>query len=308
LTEATTDIACPQCGYDLRAIDSDRCPECGHAIDRAGLAQSRIPWTFRRPGGIGRWRAYWRTVALATWRGKQLAAEIDRPVEPRDARRFATVTALIASVPFALFFIATVIESGGTNFINPLAGIPGPSKRGGSGEELLPPMPDLNVPYAAGLTRWPVVPIAIVLFAWLATRAPRLWFRWGAPAATPQRRDRAEALSYYTCAPLVLAIPSILCILGGLGLMYLHPGSTGNEWDVITAIVVGSSLIVIAIIIWWFNVLRLLRRTVGAPMPRVLWTAVALPLSWYACGAIAFLAFPWVAGLLWLMIESVFLL
>ena len=42
---------CPDCGYDLRGISSDRCPECGHAVDPTSLAISIIPWTHRRSLG-----------------------------------------------------------------------------------------------------------------------------------------------------------------------------------------------------------------------------------------------------------------
>src|SRR4051812_12709994 len=45
---AQLDLHCPQCGYNLRGIDSDVCPECGLAIDRVAFAQSQLPWSHRR--------------------------------------------------------------------------------------------------------------------------------------------------------------------------------------------------------------------------------------------------------------------
>src|SRR5688500_6888706 len=83
------DLFCPGCGYDLRAIDSGRCPECGLPVDRtAGV--SRIPWAHRRR--IGWARAYSRTVWLATFRTRKLAAEVERPVDYRAAQQFRLVT------------------------------------------------------------------------------------------------------------------------------------------------------------------------------------------------------------------------
>ena len=304
MSDSLQDILCPECGYDLRAIDSDRCPECGHAVDRTALAKSRIPWTFRG-GTIGRWRAYWRTVWLGAWRIGRLAEEVTRPVDPRDASRFATVTALAAALPFALLLLITIVTEGGSGFLNPLSG-PQPGGSSGRAESLIPPAADLMVPYAAGMTRWPVLPAAMVLFAWLCTPAPRLWFRWGSRGVPPQRRERAEALSYYSAAPLVFVLVSFALFLSGILLMELGVGrSGGDEWLEIATIGGGTLLLFACFVLWWINALRLFKRTTGASAPRVVWTALALPLTWYACGLAAFAAFPWLAGYLWLMVESV---
>ena len=92
-------LVCPECGYDLRAIESGRCPECGLEIDRAAMSVSRLPWAHRRK--IGRIRAYWRTNRLAIVRRRRLAEEINRPVSFSDARRFLLVTATLAWIPAA---------------------------------------------------------------------------------------------------------------------------------------------------------------------------------------------------------------
>src|SRR5690349_14795558 len=72
------EIFCPECGYDLRSIDSARCPECGTQWDRTQLARSRLPWAARAT--IGRGRAYARTVWLAIVRPRRVADEVARPV------------------------------------------------------------------------------------------------------------------------------------------------------------------------------------------------------------------------------------
>ena len=90
-------LYCPQCGYDLRGIgDTRRCPECGLVIDWDELADSRIPWVHRRH--IGRVRAYWRTLWLATVHTKSLSRETFRPVSYADAQRFRFVTSVIAAI------------------------------------------------------------------------------------------------------------------------------------------------------------------------------------------------------------------
>ncbi len=35
---------CPQCGYDLRAIPEERCPECGFRYDREGILAMNRDW------------------------------------------------------------------------------------------------------------------------------------------------------------------------------------------------------------------------------------------------------------------------
>src|SRR4051812_46128223 len=106
-TEAADDaLYCPACGYDLRGIASDRCPECGATIHRASLRESSLPWARRQQ--VGAWRAYRRTVWTATWRVRRVADGVARPVDARDARHFATLTGLIAGVPPALGMILLI--------------------------------------------------------------------------------------------------------------------------------------------------------------------------------------------------------
>src|SRR3954451_13793021 len=83
--EATQlDLHCPQCGYNLRGIDSDMCPECGLAVDRAAFAESQLPWSHRKR--IGYVRGYLRTLAMGMLDSRKLAMEVARPVSFRDAQ------------------------------------------------------------------------------------------------------------------------------------------------------------------------------------------------------------------------------
>src|SRR2546429_4558238 len=111
-TDNSTDLICPECGYDLRAIDSGRCPECGTPFDRATATRSTIPWANRQT--IGRVRGYWRTVWLATARARELSVEVTRPVSWREAQRFRLITVCLASITPNAMYIAAVQFAGGT--------------------------------------------------------------------------------------------------------------------------------------------------------------------------------------------------
>ena len=74
-------LTCPLCGYDLRGLPEDRCPECGHAFDPASLRDARRSspaWSFEHAtshrvrafvGTFGRsltpWR-FWRELSPAS--------------------------------------------------------------------------------------------------------------------------------------------------------------------------------------------------------------------------------------------------
>ncbi len=84
------DVFCPKCIYNLRGIESDRCPECGYSLAFLKIAESQIPWVHREQ--IGRFRAYWQTVWWATFRRLKFGEELARPMSVPDARRFHCVT------------------------------------------------------------------------------------------------------------------------------------------------------------------------------------------------------------------------
>ena len=91
------DLFCPACGYNLRGLTDDRCPECGNTFDRATLHVSRIPWVHRNQ--LGRFRAYWQTVWLVITRPRQFRDEVLHPVSYRDAQQFRWITILHAYLP-----------------------------------------------------------------------------------------------------------------------------------------------------------------------------------------------------------------
>ncbi|MGF1634927.1 MAG: hypothetical protein ACFCVE_13825 [Phycisphaerae bacterium] len=94
------EFVCLHCGYDLRGITSDRCPECGLAFDRAAGAQPRIPWEHRIR--LGRVRAFAATALAVLRRPGRLGVEVTRPVDYRGARYFHLICVAVATLAVTL--------------------------------------------------------------------------------------------------------------------------------------------------------------------------------------------------------------
>ena len=292
---------CPACGYDLRGIDSDRCPECGLEIDRAAV--SRIPWVNRAK--IGRARAYCRTAWMATARTAALAAEVQRPVDLRDGQTFRRITVLIAWLPLAALTAwagATVPSNNGfVPVVNGhISGVVFNAINGADGVPL-----GLIVPYTVGLATPGVLPAAVLLALVLITGAPSYFFH---PRRLPvERQNRAVAASYFACAPLaLLPIPTAAV---ALSLLY-HGGALAEKGqlspygvDLVLGIIIGiGPLLILAALA--FATLRLLRKTTLNPLGRQVASAVAILLLWAASVAMPLVGLPWVVGFVRLMVAS----
>jgi hypothetical protein len=297
LTESA-DLICPSCGYDLRSIPSERCPECGAPIDRTAMAISRIPWAHRK--ALGMVRAYWRTLILATFRIHKLGEEMNRPVDLHDASRFRWITVGIASVlPIALFVVAVCVNRG-TGFLDLLAS-PSPY-----GTITIPRQPDLMLPFIVGITRLIVLPLSAIGWLAMVSGLAGYWFH---PRAWPQwRRDRALALSWYACAPLVWL--SISVAIWASGTMAAAAQSSGllNQPSLKNLITLASAAGVFltgaVALLSWLNLLRLLGFTLRPIMPRTVSMAIGWPVACCLSALVAFGIFPWIAGYIWLVIDS----
>lgn len=293
------DLFCPECGYALRGIEGiARCPECGFPIDRADIARSQIPWAHRRH--VGRFRAYWRTLWLATLRPRRLAAEASRRVDYPAAQRFRLVTTVLAAAPFVAGVItAFVIAHGAGAFavLSP-AVIPAWALSGRPA-----PWLDLFIPWESGLTFLPVPPLAILLLFLLLTGVHTYWFH---PRRLPVvRQNRAVALAYYGGAPLALVvIPALLCV--AVAVMHATQLNDNNQaWAVVRVTEIATILAAFAVVaLTWRSVMTLLSRTTQPGLGRLLLAGALIPLTWVLCAALALFAFPWVIGYVRLVITS----
>jgi hypothetical protein len=216
-----------------------------------------------------------------------------RPIDARDGRNFATRVAWIVALPAMVIVLGVMAREGGTNIFNPFRQQPGMTT---TWTGLTRSATDLLLPYAAGVTLWPVMPLAMALTAWLITRAPAICFSFGdreAQAAEPRRR--AEALSYYTIAPLVFLPVAALC--------WIIP--VFGDWDDVRFwIIAGLVLMLLCVLASWVSTLELLRRALQPSAGRIIGTIALIPMLWALCIGVGAFVMPWVVGLVWLMIDS----
>lgn len=237
------DRLCERCGYDLRELPEDRCPECGLPFDRRAAPTPRIPWLRRRRTGGA--QAFWQTVAMATFSPRQFAAEFMRAsrVATADARAFGR-----RCVGLAVVSAVAVC----------LAASPPALRRTGA---------DLVVLIlAAGIAAW-------VFFGVLAATSPF------DPMQTALSGEHLwlNALNSYASAPLAFspAPAAAAC----LGIAFLRSG--GVLWDVGQALLLLAAAGVMAqfaaLLVSGLAMVRQVRRF---GLEDLVWSALGLPLRW----------------------------
>lgn len=299
---AEVELYCPNCGYDLRALDGDVCPECGLHIDRATLGTSRIPWTHR--ARIGRARAYLRTVWLATAHGNELAQERARAVGYGDAQRFRWITVALTVLPVAAVLCGILAYLGGAELRGAAKLVVGSNWFGAPRPWVL----DLLLPWIAGSSLPPVLPLALVLSVVFVSGVHTYWLHPGSLSVV--RQNRAVALGYYAIAPMLwLPVPAIV-LIGSVASFWAFESvwqrtMKRDEYQ-LAALVACVSLGVVVGLMWLitFNVLRLVKHVNEEHVPRTIAAAICIPLSWLACAVVALVGVPWVVGYAYLVVDS----
>jgi hypothetical protein len=277
---------CPDCGYNLHGISSDRCPECG--LDLHCLTSASIPWESRRQ--IGRMKAFWRACMLAAFRPKQLAIAAFGPVDIHAAKRFHWLILTIAMLAFAGAFALDLWQRGvesldlvDTNMRTPIDA-----------------RWEATVLWSAGATLAPVLPVGAALSLVLGTWFPTLW----AGVLPSGRRQRASALMCYCCAPLaILPICAPLCVGliiwgGDQQLASQYPGPM-----LLLGLLAVASTGLMAALCWW-SAARVLAVTTHAGPGRSIAMAATVPIGWLVAAVIGLIFLPCLVGLAWIAIDS----
>lgn len=290
---------CIGCGYELRGISSLRCPECGLEID-PGAAATEVPWAHRRQ--IGRVAAFYRTVIIASFRPKRLAAAVAGPVDARASRQFRWVVCLLLSVPLAALLIAFLWRSGGPgvlNFLGDRMFYDSPIYQGGA-LAIENFAWELTFLWIAGATHWVVLPFSLLCAFPLMTVMARPWFR--ASRLPAELQSRGLALANYTAAPLMwLWLP-----IGGLGLILAWQSSAGrfdaSLWEEPLLLLRLAAAIVL--LLWYAMTLRVMVRVTHCGFGRLIAAGILLPVCWVVAVVLALAGVPIVVGLIWIIFDS----
>jgi hypothetical protein len=268
--QMSVEMHCPHCGYDLRHIDSERCPECGEAIDRSRLGQSIIPWLHR--ARIGRYRAFWRTVNLVSLRPARLGREMNVPANLPDAQRFRWMVVLHAFVPvvIALFPLARGF------YYNSLA----------------------RLFWVANDPVGSIVQSLIVLAA-LAAVAIGLFAVTGVAGhffhpktLSPTQQTRAVVLSYYAAAPLAYLPITVVLVFAAAIFADKMPRTRMPVLIVAAVALAGIAVMIIQLIVMLRSPLVLLERATHRGIERQIIAGVMLPFLWVITFALFVVVIP----------------
>lgn len=222
----------------------------------------RIPWTGRKEHG--RFRTFWQTVWMVTFRNREYCEEYAHELTCSDARVFQWVTVLHVFLA-VLFTTAYVYMT-----VPPLPEVGNPLQQMMTSGIVQPGPTFIDRAYAEV---WPVGVLHVCFFLFLltATEAPSYFFH---PRSIPlQQQSNAVTMSYYACGPLAFA-PALLLIAPAVAFVSL-------DWWFGSVCGLAGSVLIVA---WWWNLLCIVRRTMPPLRLRAAALAFCLPILWFVLG------------------------
>jgi hypothetical protein len=290
--DATANIVCPGCSYDLRGRASDRCPECGLNVAGIESWKSGIPWRgATRIDFLDVFSTMWAVVARPI-----SAIELSNPANLRRSRWFRAI--MVPGVAMACFLGAALARP------ETLLGV---SELGSSSQASADVALPLNLMRSGQAgpvisNEWVLV-VAICSLAWAAcaTGIPFFWFydRSRSDDHNARAIDIANYLSGTLCAASLASIGAAMTT-GPLVIML------GGEW-MLRYIGAPLLLLVCLPIGWLFSGWRA-AQWLAAVNNASLRKRLSLLLGWPACLVCLFYLWhvlvPWMIGLGWIMARS----
>lgn len=276
--DVTDDAAvfCPACGYDLRGLPGETCPECGAKVDARSMRLAQVPWAVR--GEIGRWRALWRTVGRVTFRTRLFCGAVGMPVDYADAVRFRRLVVAVLFITTAAVTAAGLILTGGLH----------------------------NAAEFFGWGRVIVISTVSALSLWLflafATGVHTYWLH--PRKLSMERQNRAVALGQYACAPLMMMPFAIPWLVVSLVMVRANEKRSDAAWMMSFVIhMLGWAWLVLCIAAFWSVALAMADRVADRRgMGR--WSMLTLPVIWLLLAVFVLAGLPLLAAYVWLMLET----
>lgn len=287
----STELYCPDCGYSLRGLTSDRCPECGLLLDFIDSASSTIAWVDRRRRG--RVRGYVLTVFAVISRPKILCREVFRPVSLADAQRFRWVTVALMTLSLWSWAAQEILRSRAVTTTPP-----------SPFTMFADPQPPYRSLLAYGVGTFGVVGVCfagfaaaagLFLFPFLITGLPSYLFH--PKSFSIELQNRAIAMSYYATAPLALA-PLALVLLRLLRLSDFWRSGTDEAF-------LDGLLAAFIAFLYWRTLVVFAQRV----LPRnhaSLRVALLTPLLWLVAASLTLIGLPALILYAWLLIDTHF--
>jgi hypothetical protein len=296
-TDESSARYCVSCGYDLRGITSDRCPECGElAVADPGI----IPWALRRR--IGYFRAFYQTVRLVTFRPKQLALAMGGPIDYAAAERFRLAVVLLAgSSVGAAFAVMAALNISQTPVLN-VIGLP----------DVISPAPqqavttvfvELSLLWAAGAALPAVLAAGTFIALLIGTAVVGHCFH--PRSLSGLRQDRAIAVSRYACASLAWLPIWALCV--AVVAVAEHRGAFDTHRGFMFSLACLGICIALPLVIFGFalsGIGKLMRLTTHCGWLRVQACQMLLTLTWIGALLIGLWAIPIFAGLVRMILRT----
>ena len=276
-------LYCPHCGYDLRLLTGAACPECGGAVDADTLQRLTLPWT--RRADLGRLRALWRTFWTVTWRTRVACGALARPIDFKDALRFRRTVVWLVWLALLLAAAVTAVMTaarGGADMMRVLHGAEGAWY--------------LTISLFMAVAAWPAL--------YLVTGVHTYWFH--PRRLSMEQQNRAVALSYYACAPLLAFVPAGAMLVVAVCLTQSSPQPA---WSISLAaavglLIAGALLAVVALAAFWSVCLAMARRGAHRETLGLAVMAVALPACWAVLTVLCLLGPLLVAGLVYAIVQT----
>ena len=255
------DLLCGHCGQNLRGVASERCPECGGRFDRSRILTAVIPWEQRRQ--IGRFKAYWRTARLITFRGPAITDGGN--VTLRSARNFRRWTLLMVCLTvLPPILIWKLNDSGNGSVSRSLVNIR---------------FPDLSDLPEMFRNSWFFGTSMVALCLWIIAATGMCEWFFQSRRFSPAEQRRAVARSCYSIAPLAW-----MPVFALLAFLFL---SVELSYDRVPAVFYPAALIFgtmavlcgLCPLVYGWGVLRLLYSITRSRF-RMIAVVVLLPILW----------------------------
>lgn len=248
-------LVCQECGYSLRGIASNRCPECGCDVTRLRSRQSLIPWVRRSELGV--FRAYWLTVFWVSFKYKRFCEEVSRDVNYRDAQRFRLITVTLVYLAVMAVTVDWYVRNWPNLFSDRL----------------------LNDAFKQ---IWPMALVHLLVWLYLlaATAAPGYFLDRldiGIPA-----RNSAIAMSYYTLGALAWTPLNV-----GILLWVARPKLNQSLLSM-GVMLMAISFIALSVLDWWLNLIRTMKRVMPHQPGRAAVAGVLIPILWIVLAGVIF--------------------